>query len=316
MMNISVAICTYNGEKYLAEQLESIIQQTVQPTEIVICDDGSKDATMKILQYYKEQYPGIFKIHINETNLGYFKNFEKSIYLCSQDIIVTSDQDDIWKAEKLEETLNFFKNNADKDAVFNDLVLVNDDETILEYSYLNWKHIQYKDIIDSVKNDELFIKVQMQGSFILGCALAIRKSALKKYDLKNFTVAHDYEIAQKLSFKNKIGFIPKTLSFYRQHEDQVCGLREGELKTSSKINEISPEKKDFNEIVWPYLSSLQTSKKLFPQEDIQKTDLYSKFLKQRNLYLKKLNFLNRKKYILQCVKHQYLDLKFTDIFRY
>jgi len=315
MMNISVALCTYNGEKYLAEQLDSIMQQTVKPTEVVVCDDGSKDTTLEILQRYQEQYPEIFKIYVNETNLGYFKNFEKSIYLCSQDIIVTSDQDDIWKPEKLEETLNFFKNNPDKEAVFNDLILVNDDKTILEHSYLNWKYIQYSDILDSIKNDDLFIKVQMQGSFILGCALAIRRTALKKYDLKNFTLAHDYEIAQKLSFKNKIGFIPKTLSFYRQHEEQVCGLREQDQRTSSKPDKTSSEKK-FNEIVWPYLSSLQTAKKLFPQEDIKKTDLYSKFLAQRNLYLKNLSFLNRKKYILQCVKHQYLDLKFTDIFRY
>ncbi|WP_052248338.1 glycosyltransferase [Chryseobacterium taiwanense] len=314
-MNISVAICTYNGEKYLAEQLDTIIQQTVQPTEIVVCDDGSTDKTLEILRTYKEQYPDIFKIHVNKTNLGYFKNFEQSIYLCSQDIIVTSDQDDIWKAEKLEETLNFFKNNPNKDAVFNDLILVNDDETILEHSYLNWKHIQYQDIIDAIKNEELFIKVEIQGSFILGCALAVRKTALKEYDLKNFTLAHDYEIAQKLSFKNKIGFIPKTLSFYRQHEDQVCGLREQKMKTS-KSDTISPAKKDFNEMVWPYLFSLQAAQKLFPKEDIKKTDLYSKFLKQRNSYLKNLNFLNRKKYILQCVKHQYLDLKFTDIFRY
>lgn len=314
-MNISVALCTYNGEKYLAEQLDSIMQQTVMPAEIVVCDDGSKDTTLEILQRYQEQYPEIFKIHVNETNLGYFKNFEKSIYLCSQDIIVTSDQDDIWKPEKLEETLIFFKNNPDKDAVFNDLVLVDNDKTILESSYLNWKHIQYSDILGSIKNDELFIKVQMQGSFILGCALAIRRTALEKYHLKNFTLAHDYEIAQKLSFKNKIGFIPKTLSFYRQHEAQVCGLREQEEKIASKPDKASSEK-DFNKIVWPYLLSLQTAKKLFPNEDIKKTDLYSKFLAQRNLYLKNLSFLNRKKYILQCVKHQYLDLKFTDIFRY
>ncbi|MCE3075437.1 glycosyltransferase [Chryseobacterium gwangjuense] len=314
-MKISVAICTYNGEKYLTEQLDSILQQTVNPAEIVVCDDGSKDKTLEILHRYQEQYPDIFKIYSNETNLGYFKNFEKSIYLCSQDIIVTSDQDDIWKPEKLEKTFNFFKNNPDKDAVFNDLVLVDNDQAILEPSYLKWKHIQYQDIIDSIKNEELFIKVQMQGSFILGCALAIRKTALKEYHLKNFTYAHDYEIAQKLSFKNKIGFIPETLSFYRQHEAQVCGLREQKMKPQ-KSDMMSPEKKNFKEIVWPYLSSLQTAKKLFPQEDIKKTDLYTKFLKHRNLYLKKLNFLSRKKYILQCVKHQYLDLKFTDIFRY
>lgn len=314
-MKISVAICTYNGEKYLAEQLDSILQQTVKPVEIVVCDDGSKDKTLEILQRYQTQYPDIFKIYSNEANLGYFKNFEKSIYLCSQEIIVTSDQDDIWEPEKLEETLCFFKNNPDKDAVFNDLVLVDNDETMLEPSYLNWKHIQYQDIINSIKAEELFVKIQMQGSFILGCALAIRKTALKEYHLKNFTFAHDYEIAQKLSFKNKIGFIPKTLSLYRQHEAQVCGLREQKTKTSVK-EKISAEKKDFNEIVWPYLSSLQAAKKIFPQEDIKKTSLYTKFLKQRNVYLKKLSFLSRKKYILQCIKHQYLDLKFTDIFRY
>lgn len=76
---ISVAMCTYNGSKYLEEQLNSIIHQTRQPDEIVICDDRSKDDSIEIAQRTLENWNGIIRIVRNEKNLGFVKNFEKAI---------------------------------------------------------------------------------------------------------------------------------------------------------------------------------------------------------------------------------------------
>ena len=97
---ISVAMTTYNGEQYIKEQLTSIIHQSRQVNEIIICDDCSKDHTPEIIQSFQNQYKDInIKLYINEKNVGYRDNFKKAISLCSGDYIFISDQDDIWKKE-------------------------------------------------------------------------------------------------------------------------------------------------------------------------------------------------------------------------
>jgi len=105
---LSVAMCTYNGEQYLQEQLDSIIAQTRLPNEVVVCDDGSTDATLQILDEFQETAPFPVRIYRNGTRLGPTKNFEKAIKLCSGNVIALSDQDDVWmphKLERLEEVL-------------------------------------------------------------------------------------------------------------------------------------------------------------------------------------------------------------------
>lgn len=91
---ISIAIATYNGEKYLVPLLDSLFLQTLQPTEVVVVDDCSVDSTITIFKEYAQRYP--IKIYQNEINLGVNKNFEKAVSLCSGDYILLCDQDDIW----------------------------------------------------------------------------------------------------------------------------------------------------------------------------------------------------------------------------
>jgi len=98
---ISIALCTYNGEKYLSEQLDSIINQTYKNLEIIVVDDCSQDNTFSILQSYALKSPQL-KIFRNIKNKGYSKNFEYAISLCKGDYIAVSDQDDIWMTNKLE----------------------------------------------------------------------------------------------------------------------------------------------------------------------------------------------------------------------
>ena len=98
---ISIAMATYNGEKYLREQLDSILSQTITDWELIVCDDCSKDTTVGILKSYQRK-DGRVKIFVNEKNLGFKKNFEKAIGLCSGDYIALADQDDIWHDNHLE----------------------------------------------------------------------------------------------------------------------------------------------------------------------------------------------------------------------
>ena len=102
-------MCTYNGAGFLQQQLDSLVNQTRKPDEIIICDDCSKDQSVAIAQYFAKQHPDItIRVVQNPQNLGYVKNFEKAISLCTQDIIFLCDQDDLWQPEKIENMVAVF----------------------------------------------------------------------------------------------------------------------------------------------------------------------------------------------------------------
>lgn len=110
-MTLSIAMTTYNGERYLREQLDSILLQTVQDWELIVCDDCSTDSTWQILKEYASRDSRI-RIFLNETNFGFVKNFEKAISLSSGDYIALSDQDDIWEQNHLEVLLKNIQGNS------------------------------------------------------------------------------------------------------------------------------------------------------------------------------------------------------------
>lgn len=100
-MKISVAMATYNGERFLCEQLQSLAQQIVKPYELVVTDDGSTDATLTMLKEFSARAPFPVHIHVNEARLGYGENFLKAASLCTGDWIAFCDQDDVWLPDKL-----------------------------------------------------------------------------------------------------------------------------------------------------------------------------------------------------------------------
>jgi len=103
--SISLVICTYNGAKYIREQMDSLINQTYPLKEILIFDDASKDDTVKILEEYSQSNP-IIKIFVNPVNLGFNNNFRQALLKADADVIAISDQDDIWHLQKLEKMIN------------------------------------------------------------------------------------------------------------------------------------------------------------------------------------------------------------------
>ncbi|TCS71940.1 LmbE family N-acetylglucosaminyl deacetylase [Sulfuritortus calidifontis] len=111
-MRISIAMATYNGAKYLQEQLDSLAAQTLLPCELVICDDGSTDATLEIAERFAVRAPFPVRIHRNEKNLGYADNFLKAASLCEGDWIAFCDQDDVWLPHKLETVSRRFNNDV------------------------------------------------------------------------------------------------------------------------------------------------------------------------------------------------------------
>lgn len=125
-MRISIALATYNGDTYLQDQLNSYIAQERLPDEMVVCDDVSKDETVAILEAFKKVAPFEVQIIKNETNLGYTKNFEKALSLCSGDIVFFSDQDDVWLPNKISTMEKVFNDNPNVSVLIHDGELVDE----------------------------------------------------------------------------------------------------------------------------------------------------------------------------------------------
>ena len=136
---VDVLVATYNGEKYLREQLDSIIKQTYKNIRILISDDCSKDRTQEILQEYEKKDDRI-KIFLHDRNLGSNKNFEFLLRQVESKFYMLSDQDDVWLPEKIEKTIQKQKETG-ADLVFGDLEVVN--EKIEEFEHLRY-NIQVK----------------------------------------------------------------------------------------------------------------------------------------------------------------------------
>ena len=136
-MKISIAMAAFNGAKYLVEQLNSFAHQTRLPDEVVVCDDCSTDTTAEILKVFACTSPFPITVVRNPANLGYTRNFEKAISLCTGDLIFLSDQDDVWYKDKIEKVLTTKNENPHVnvlicDAMYADEDLISDGVTVLQ----------------------------------------------------------------------------------------------------------------------------------------------------------------------------------------
>jgi glycosyltransferase involved in cell wall biosynthesis len=111
MKTVSVAMATYNGARFIREQLDSLARQTVLPAELVITDDGSTDNTLEIVADFAARAPFPVRVERNPENLGFRANFLKAASLCTSDLIAFCDQDDIWLPHKIETCLELFDND-------------------------------------------------------------------------------------------------------------------------------------------------------------------------------------------------------------
>lgn len=226
-MKISVALCTCNGEKYIKEQLESVLHQTVMPNEIIICDDCSTDNTIEIIQKIKSNYHDIaFEIIQNEERIGAKNNFAQAISRCKADIIFLSDQDDVWFPYKIEEFLYYLSGNQDKKVVFSNGLLIDETGNILQkgtlFDVLNFneqaKKLFYKDFFFELENNQ---------NRVTGATMAFYRSYIFEKGIVPFVngrIWHDEIIAINATLDGCIGFIDKCLIKYRIHLTQQVGL--------------------------------------------------------------------------------------------
>lgn len=230
-MKISIALCTFNGEKYIKKQLESYLNQTYPPNELIICDDGSTDLTVSILEDFQEKAPFPVRIYINNPNLGVRENFAKVISLCSGDIIFLSDQDDVWLPRKIEVYSNFFLQNPDCILLFSNAYLI--DENGNRNENLLWDHLEFdeKNILLWLDNINALKSLMMGRTYVTGATIAfkstLKERALPFPNLQQLGWWHDGWLALIAAAQNGLYFISDVLIEYRLHQGQQLGLGNG-----------------------------------------------------------------------------------------
>jgi glycosyltransferase involved in cell wall biosynthesis len=224
-MKISVAMTTYNGERFLAAQLESIIRQSRLPDELVVCDDCSSDSTPQMLREYAARAPFDIKVTLNDERLGSTKNFERAISLCSGDLIALCDQDDVWHPDKLSIVESVFAASPDIGIVLTNADLINEKGTPLRgdlwaRSRLNRKR---QHALEGSRRFDLIFGLP----FMTGATMIFRsrfRSLLLPIPTASPTYIHDRWIALLIAAVSRIAIIPEKLIAYRLHGRQQLGV--------------------------------------------------------------------------------------------
>lgn len=226
-MSISVALCTYNGEKYLPEQLASIARQTLLPDELVICDDGSTDATIAIVEAFKAQVSFPVRVHRNERNLGSTKNFEQALRLCRCQYIALADQDDVWLPEKLHRLLNLMAQPPYPGVVFSDANLIDAEGNLIGGSL--WESVKFTSAEQERFRRGDVIQVLMKHPVVTGAAMMIRA------DLRDTVLpippqwTHDGWMVFLAALVSTVTLVEEKLMHYRKHGSNQIGVYERAL---------------------------------------------------------------------------------------
>lgn len=280
---VSVAMTTYNGEKFLQEQLESILNQTYKNIELVICDDCSTDNTIEIIKKYSNKDFRI-KYFINDQNLGYSKNFQKVISLCNGEYIALSDQDDIWNLDKIELCLKHIKSF---DLICSNSLLVNENNISLKKTMKDC--VGYKYIPN---NQEDIFKFLCHKNFVQGSTILAKSSFLKSITVPD-NFFHDYCFAFNAIKNSGITYLNKCTIRYRQHKNQVTSRSQKRndlfiITNKNEIQDYSNQRINFLESLSVF--NFDTSKQKFIYETIK----YYRNLQNKNLYNLKYYIKNYK----------------------
>jgi glycosyltransferase involved in cell wall biosynthesis len=262
---ISIALCTYNGEAYLREQLESIVNQSYSPLELIAVDDCSSDNTLSILKEYEANYPFI-KVFVNPENLGYIKNFEKALKLCNGEFIALSDQDDIWDLHKIDKQVN---------AIGNHLMVYHDSEFVDQDGQLLNKKMS--DIMNLYRGD------QPESFLFFNCISG--HSVLMKKELRDELLPfpnayfHDWWMGYVATNLGTIDCIDEPLVKYRQHHTADTNILKRKRDNATR-NQLSASMKYDKKMRW--LKSCAEYPKNKDPQFIQ--NLYAEFMKNKTVY--------------------------------
>ena len=205
-MKISVCMATYNGEKYIKEQLGSILSQLAQNDEVIISDDHSTDNTLKVINLLNDSR---VKVFLNTKEHGYTRNFENALEKSSGDIIFLADQDDVWTSNKVDISLKYLEKN--------DFVVSNCKIVDTNLNIINESHFQLR----GVKRG--FIHNLLLTRYIGACTAFKREVLIKSLPFPSNTnlAAHDYWICLIAELYFDVSLIEEPLVLYRRHHNNA-----------------------------------------------------------------------------------------------
>lgn len=216
-MKISVCMATYNGEKYIKEQLESILFQLGENDEVIISDDGSTDGTFKIIDSFNDKR---IKFVFNESERGYTKNFENALVKCTGDVVFLADQDDVWVSNKVERCVKALKNKS----------FVVSDNKIVDESLSTIKESHFSEF----STEKGFIRNWALPRYV-GACMAFRKEVLSKslpFPPNSNLCAHDYWISLIAELYFNVEKVNEPLILYRRHGSNASS---GGNKSKNKL---------------------------------------------------------------------------------
>jgi len=264
-------MCTYNGARFLSEQLESIAVQTRLPDELIICDDRSTDGSVEIIRSFARHAPFAVRLQINANNLGSTKNFEKSIDLCKGEIIALADQDDVWRAEKLSRIAGVLDNDERIGAVFSDAELIDEDSRPLAATL--WSSFLFNSSEQKKFEGGQGLRVLLKHAMVTGTTMAFRST------FRGLTLpippkqVHDHWIVLLIASVSQLAPIRAPLVRYRRHQAQLIGPgtdslwqmmrlardagRDGYFGEVERFNEICGRLCDRSEVFRPHPNALR-----------------------------------------------------------
>lgn len=217
-MKVNILLSTYNGERFLAEQIKSIQEQTYSDWSLLIRDDGSKDQTREIIQNFVSQDERIRFINADEVvNLGVIKSFYTLLHYEEADYYFFSDQDDIWLPDKLQTSLDQAQHYSNQEPlmIYMDLKVVNQDLEVMTESMIRTQSHH--------ANTELV--QELTENTVTGGVSMINHALAKLWTQTEDIIMHDWYLALLATAFGKLVYIDQAGELYRQHTDNVLGAR-------------------------------------------------------------------------------------------
>ncbi len=232
---IQILLATYNGEKYIRTQLESIFAQSYTEFEILVSDDGSTDRTIEIIEDFREKYPGKIRFIPDKTPSGGAKNnFFKLMGYADSDYIMFCDQDDYWLCDKIELTVNKMRETEENGLpvlVHTDLSVADENLNITHNSYFKMHHLNYTDKLNCA----------LVQNCVTGCTVMINKPLLELVKNRNGegVIMHDWWLYITACAFGKVAFIDTQTILYRQHSCNAVGANNRIKSTSEMVNSVN-----------------------------------------------------------------------------
>lgn len=217
-MKVNILMATYNGEKFLAQQIESIQKQTFKEWNLLIRDDGSSDKTCDIIRNFTAKDSRIRFINENEHhNLGVIKSFFTLVNYEVADFYFFSDQDDVWLPEKLSVSLEAAKHKASDVPllVYTDLKVVNQELNILQDSMIRAQS----------HHANTTLLPELTENTVTGGTMMINHALAEKWFTPNDILMHDWFLALLAASLGEIIYLDLPTQLYRQHDNNVLGAR-------------------------------------------------------------------------------------------